>query len=42
MKPNLISARLSYSGGKGTKAIAYLLDLQTISITDLSINSSLA
>lgn len=32
MKSNLISARLNYSGEKGTKMIAYLLDLQTISI----------
>jgi intraflagellar transport protein 172 len=33
MKPNLISARIN---PKGSKMIAYLLDLQTISLFDLS------
>jgi intraflagellar transport protein 172 len=32
MKQHLISARLNYIGEKGTKTIAYLLDLQTICI----------
>jgi intraflagellar transport protein 172 len=33
MKPNLISARIN---DKGVKMIAYLLDLQTISLFDLN------
>ena len=41
--PNMISARLNYSdqelrGGKPTKVIAYLMDVMTISINDLSKN----
>lgn len=32
MKSHLISARLNYIGEKGNKTIAYLMDLQTISI----------
>jgi intraflagellar transport protein 172 len=36
MKPNLISARIN---DKGAKMIAYLLDLQTISLFDLNTSS---
>lgn len=41
--PNMISARLNYSdqelrGGKPTKVIAYLMDVMTICINDLSKN----
>jgi len=40
LKPNLISARLSYSkgveGAQATKLIAYLLDPQTLSVLDLN------
>ena len=36
MKPNLISAKINE---KGTKIIAYLLDLQTISLFDLQTSS---
>jgi intraflagellar transport protein 172 len=36
MKPNLISARINE---KGVKLIAYLLDLQTISLFDLNTSS---
>lgn len=39
MKSNFISARIN---DKGTKLIAYLLDLQTISIFDLQTNTILS
>lgn len=42
MKSNLISARLTSSGNKDTKMIAYLLDLQTIYIQDLTTSSTVA
>jgi intraflagellar transport protein 172 len=43
MKPHLISARLSYGKeDSATKIIAYLLDLQTISIQDLSTTTFVA
>ena len=45
MKRNLISCRISYSASekaKAKKTIAFLLDLQTISIQDLDSNSTIA
>ena len=42
MKSNLISARLNYTKDKGNKMIAYLLDLQTICIQDLSLSTTVA
>ncbi len=46
MKSNLISARLNYQAAgeskSAVKMIAYLLDLQTICIQDLSNNTTLA
>lgn len=45
MKRSLISCRISYSPvekGKAKKTIAFLLDLQTVSIQDLETNSTIA
>lgn len=41
VKPHLISTRLCYSESDSTKAIAYLLDLQTICVLDLNTGSTL-